>query len=129
MRSRVVPVRVEPHALLDTCGTGGSAFRVFNVSTAARLWLRRRGFPSPNTAIAPCRGSAQRGCAGSAGRPGRLTPEACAACVDTVGIGFLFAPQHHPAMKQVSGPRREIGVRTLFNLLGPLTNPQARPDR
>jgi anthranilate phosphoribosyltransferase len=52
-----------------------------------------------------------------------LTAEECAACIDTVGIAFLFAPQHHPAMKQVGGPRREIGIRTLFNLVGPLTNP------
>ncbi len=52
-----------------------------------------------------------------------LTPEQCAACIDEVGLGFLFAPNHHPATRQVSGPRRELGVRTIFNLLGPLTNP------
>jgi anthranilate phosphoribosyltransferase len=124
MRSRVVPVRVRRTPLLDTCGTGGSVFRVFNVSTAAAFVAAAAGIP-----VAKHGNRAMSGICGSAdvlealGVRVGLTPEECAACVDRVGIGFLFAPQHHPAMRQVSGPRREIGVRTLFNLLGPLTNP------
>lgn len=124
MRSRVVPVRVHRAPLLDTCGTGGSAFRVFNVSTAAAFVAAAAGIP-----VAKHGNRAMSGICGSAdvlealGVRVGLTPEECAACVDQIGIGFLFAPSHHPAMKQVSGPRREIGIRTLFNLLGPLLNP------
>lgn len=124
MRARVVPVRAQRAPLLDTCGTGGSRFRVFNVSTCAAFVAAAAGIP-----VAKHGNRAMSGVCGSAdvlealGVKIHLTPEQCAACIDTVGIGFLFAQQHHPAMKQVSGPRREIGVRSIFNLLGPLTNP------
>ena len=124
MRSRVVPVRPQRTPLLDTCGTGGSRFRVFNVSTCAAFVAAAAGIP-----IAKHGNRAMSGICGSAdvlealGVRINLSPEQCAACIDTVGIGFLFAQQHHPAMKQVSGPRRDIGVRSIFNLLGPLTNP------
>jgi len=124
MRARVVAVRARSAPLLDTCGTGGSAFRVFNVSTAAAFVAAAAG-----AVVAKHGNRAMSGVCGSAdvlealGVRVSLTPEQCAECIDAVGIGFLFAPHHHPAMKQVSGPRREIGVRSVFNLLGPLTNP------
>ncbi len=124
MRARVVPVRPRRAPLLDTCGTGGSTFRVFNVSTASAFVAAAAGI-----AVAKHGNRAMTSVCGSAdvlealGVRIGLTPEECAACIDEVGIGFLFAPAHHPAMKQMSGPRREIGVRTIFNLLGPLTNP------
>jgi anthranilate phosphoribosyltransferase len=124
MRARVVPVRPQRSPLIDTCGTGGSTFRVFNVSTAAAFVAGAAGL-----AIAKHGNRAMSGICGSAdvlealGVRVGLTPQQNAACIDAVGIGFLFAPHHHPAMKQVSAPRREIGVRTIFNLLGPLTNP------
>lgn len=124
MRARVVPVRAKRAPLLDTCGTGGSAFRVFNVSTAAAFVAAAAG-----AAVAKHGNRAVTGTCGSAdvlealGVRVVLTPEQCGECIDETGIAFLFAPHHHPAMKEVSGPRREIGVRSVFNLLGPLTNP------
>ncbi len=124
MRSRAVPVKVGRRPLLDTCGTGGSSFRTFNVSTAAAFVAAAAGI-----AVAKHGNRAVTGICGSAdvlealGVRVDLTPEQCAACIESVGIGFLFAPQHHPAMRLVNGPRREIGVRSIFNLLGPLTNP------
>src|SRR6185369_13789188 len=124
MRSRVVPVRPQRAPLLDTCGTGGSRFRVFNVSTCAAFVAAAAGIP-----VAKHGNRAMSGVCGSAdvlealGVRVGVSPEECATCIDAVGIGFLFAQSHHPAMKQVSVPRREIGVRSLFHLLGPLTNP------
>lgn len=124
MRARSVPVKVGRRPLLDTCGTGGSFFRTFNVSTAAAFVAAAAGI-----AVAKHGNRAVTGICGSAdvlealGVRVDLTAEQCAACIETVGIGFLFAQAHHPAMRQVNGPRREIGVRSIFNLLGPLTNP------
>ncbi|HZT40961.1 MAG TPA: anthranilate phosphoribosyltransferase [Chthonomonadaceae bacterium] len=124
MRARVVAVPARRRPLLDTCGTGGSAFRTFNVSTAVAFVAAAAG-----VAVAKHGNRAITGICGSAdvlealGVRVGLSPEACAACIDDVGVGFLFAPAHHLAMKQVGGPRREVGVRTIFNLLGPLTNP------
>ena len=124
IRARAVPVQVGRRPLLDTCGTGGSSFRTFNVSTAAAFVAAAAGI-----AVAKHGNRAVTGICGSAdvlealGVRVDLTAEQCAECIETVGIGFLFAPAHHPAMRQVSGPRREIGVRSIFNLLGPLTNP------
>ena len=124
MRARVVPVTANRAPLLDTCGTGGSHFRVFNVSTAAALAAAAAGI-----AVAKHGNRASSGTCGSAdvleslGVKVNLGPERIAACIETVGIGFLFAPAHHPAMKQVGPTRKEIGIRTIFNLVGPLTNP------
>lgn len=126
MTMRRAVVRVNPHRrpLVDTCGTGGSRFRVFNVSTAAAFVAACAG-----VAVAKHGNRAMSGVCGSAdvlealGVALNLAPEANAACIDHVGIGFLFAQAHHPAMKQVAVPRREIGFRTIFNILGPLTNP------
>jgi len=123
---RAFAVRVSPQRtpLLDTCGTGGSRFRVFNVSTAAAFVLVAAG-----AGVAKHGNRAVTGVCGSAdvlealGVRVTLTPEECARCIDEVGIGFLFAQSHHPSMRHVGPARREIGVRSIFNLLGPLTNP------
>jgi anthranilate phosphoribosyltransferase len=124
MRARMAPVPARRRPLLDTCGTGGSRRRVYNVSTAAAVVAAAAGI-----AVAKHGNRAMSGICGSAdvlealGVRIDLNPAQCAACIDDVGIGFLFAPAHHPATRHVSGPRREIGVRTIFNLLGPLSNP------
>ena len=124
MRSRVVPVTAARTPLLDTCGTGGSAFRVFNVSTAAAFVAAAAGITVAkhgNRAVTGVCGSAD--VLEASGVRVDLSPEECAACIDAVGIGFLYAPAHHPAMRHISVARREIGVRTIFNLVGPLANP------
>jgi anthranilate phosphoribosyltransferase len=117
--------RVPTHrAVVDTCGTGGDGRNTFNISTAAALIAAGAGL-----IVAKHGNRAMSGAVGGAdvlealGVRIELPPELVAACLDEVGIGFLFAQQFHPAMRHVAGPRREIGVRTLFNLLGPLTNP------
>ena len=124
MRERVTPVTAKRTPLLDTCGTGGSTFRVFNVSTAAAFIAAAAGI-----AVAKHGNRSISGVCGSAdalealGVRLEVSPAQVAACIDALGIGFLFAPAHHPAMKHAGGPRREIGVRSIFNLVGPLTNP------
>lgn len=124
MRAGVVPVVTSRYPLLDTCGTGGSVFRVFNVSTASAFVLAAAG-----VTVAKHGNRAATGICGSAdvlealGVLVTLTPEQCARSLEEIGIGFLFAQNHHPSMKHVGPTRREIGVRSIFNLLGPLTNP------
>jgi anthranilate phosphoribosyltransferase len=124
MRRRVTPVSPRRFPLLDTCGTGGSAFRVFNVSTAAALIATAAG-----ATVAKHGNRAMSGICGSAdvlealGVNITLSPAQIAECIDRTGIGFLFAQTHHPAMKNVGPIRRELGARTIFNLLGPLSNP------
>lgn len=116
--------------LVDTCGTGGTGMDTFNISTAAAM-------------VAACAGAAvaKHGNRGSTSKSGSadlleaagvkltLSPAQVAQCIDAVGVGFMFAPGHHSAMKHVTGPRREIGMRTIFNLLGPLTNPASAPNQ
>ncbi|MDQ2741317.1 MAG: anthranilate phosphoribosyltransferase [Chloroflexota bacterium] len=115
-------------ALADTCGTGGDGQGTFNISTAAALIVAACGQP---VAKHGNRGASSR--CGSAdvleavGVDVALPPAGVAQCIRETGIGFLFAPAFHPAMKFAALPRRELGVRTVFNLLGPLTNP-ARPS-
>lgn len=110
--------------LIDTCGTGGAPNKVFNVSTAAAFVAAGAG-----ARIAKHGGRAASSASGSAdvlealGVNLALSPEQVAQCVNQAGIGFMFAPNHHAAMKYAAPVRRELGVRTLFNLLGPLTNP------
>ena len=124
MRAHVVPVVTRRAPLLDTCGTGGSRFRVFNVSTAAAFVLAAAG-----VAVAKHGNRAMSGVCGSAdvlealGVRVHLSPVQNARCIEEAGVGFLFAPGHHPSMRHVGAARREIGVRSVFNLLGPLTNP------
>lgn len=110
--------------LIDTCGTGGDGIQTFNVSTASAFVAAAAG-----AKVAKHGGRSVSSTCGSAdvlealGVNVNLTPEQVADCVNTIGIGFMFAPNHHSAMKHSAPVRRELGVRTLFNLLGPLTNP------
>ena len=110
--------------LIDTCGTGGDGIQTFNVSTVSAFIAAAAG-----AKVAKHGGRSVSSTCGSAdvlealGVNVNLTPEQVAKCVDSVGIGFMFAPNHHSAMKHAAPVRRELGVRTLFNLLGPLTNP------
>ena len=118
-----VPLRHDLRAV-DTCGTGGDAAGTFNVSTAAGLVVAALGQPvakhGNRAATSQC-GSAD--VLEALGVKLDLGPEQVARCVETVGFGFMFAPAYHPAMRYVGPTRREIGVRTVFNILGPLTNP------
>jgi anthranilate phosphoribosyltransferase len=110
--------------LLDTAGTGGDGSHTFNISTAAAFVLAGTGYrvaKHGNRAASSRCGSAD--VLGALGVNMDLTPEQVASCIDQVGIGFLFASKFHPAMRHAIGPRRELGQRTIFNLLGPLTNP------
>src|SRR5690554_1202872 len=131
MRELATPVKVRADAhLVDTCGTGGTGTDTFNISTSAAM-------------VAACAGArvAKHGNRGATSKSGSadmleaagvrldITPQQVADCIDAVGVGFMFAPGHHSAMKHVIGPRREIGIRTIFNMLGPLTNPAAAPNQ
>lgn len=110
--------------LLDTCGTGGDSSGTFNVSTATALVAAAAGIPVAkhgNRSISSHCGSAD--VLEALGVNLELSPEQLGNCIRQVGIGFLFAPMLHGAMKYAIGPRREIGIRTIFNVLGPLTNP------
>jgi anthranilate phosphoribosyltransferase len=126
MRRSAVPVRpaVSPAELVDTCGTGGDGAGTFNISTTAAFVVAGTGqkvAKHGNRSVSSKSGSADVLLA--LGVNLELTPEQVAQAIDRVGIGFLFAPKLHPAMKHAIGPRRELGVRTIFNILGPLTNP------
>ena len=119
-------VLVDPRGLpvVDTCGTGGDALGTFNISTTAALVVAGAGVPVAkhgNRSITSRCGSAD--VLAELGVNLDAPPEVMEECMHTVGIGFLFAPKLHPAMKHAMGPRRELGIRTIFNLLGPLTNP------
>lgn len=131
MRELAAPVKLPPDAhLVDTCGTGGTGTDTFNISTSAAM-------------VAACAGArvAKHGNRGATSKSGSadlleaagvnlaITPEQVAQCIQELGVGFMFAPGHHSAMKHVIGPRREIGVRTIFNMLGPLTNPAGAPNQ
>ncbi|MCH7999734.1 MAG: anthranilate phosphoribosyltransferase [Chloroflexi bacterium] len=110
--------------LVDTCGTGGDASGTFNVSTAAAFVVAGAGgrvAKHGNRAMTSACGSAD--VLEALGAKIDLNPEQVAQCIRDVGFGFMFAQTFHPAMKHVAGPRREIGIRTVFNILGPLTNP------
>jgi anthranilate phosphoribosyltransferase len=128
MRELATRVGVTGPHLVDTCGTGGDGVHTFNISTAAAFVVAAAGgkvAKHGNRSVSSKSGSAD--VLEAAGVNLDLTPEQVARCVNDVGIGFMFAPKHHAAMKHAIGPRREMGVRTIFNLLGPLTNPAGAP--
>jgi anthranilate phosphoribosyltransferase len=126
MRDHAVPVplNINGGALLDIVGTGGDGAHTFNISTTAAFVIAgtgRKVAKHGNRAASSKCGSAD--VLGALGVNLDLTPEQVGQCIDELGIGFLFAPKFHPAMKHAIGPRRELGQRTIFNVLGPLTNP------
>ena len=123
MQAKATPVRVTS-PVVDTCGTGGDGFCSFNISTTAAFIVAGAGLKVAkhgNRAMSSHCGSAD--VLEALGVKIELGAEAVAQCLETVGIGFMFAPVFHPAMKYAAAPRREIGIRTVFNILGPLTNP------
>ena len=124
MRRLATRVEVDKSRLVDTCGTGGDASGTFNISTASALVAAGAGVrvaKHGNRSVSGRSGSAD--VLEAAGVRLDLPPERIARCIDEAGVGFLFAPAHHGAMKHAIGPRREMAVRTIFNVLGPLTNP------
>ncbi|MEO5572949.1 MAG: anthranilate phosphoribosyltransferase [Gammaproteobacteria bacterium] len=130
MRELATKVEVHGAHLVDTCGTGGDGAQSFNISTAAAFVAAAAGAKVAkhgNRSVSSKSGSAD--VLEAAGVSLNLTPAQVAECVETIGVGFLFAPNHHGAMKHAIGPRREMGVRTLFNVLGPLTNPASAPHQ
>jgi len=130
MRELATRVDVDGPHLVDTCGTGGDASATFNISTASAFVVAAAGgkvAKHGNRSITSKSGSAD--VLEAAGVNLELGPEQVARCVNELGVGFMFAPRHHGAMKHAIGPRREMGVRTIFNILGPLTNPAGAPNQ
>lgn len=124
MRSRVPPMRTRRSPLLDTCGTGGDNAGTFNISTTTAIVTAACGVAVAkhgNRAVSSRTGSAD--VLESLGVPIDLTPVDAGHSLDVLGITFLFAPNYHSALMHAAGTRRELGVRTVFNVLGPLTNP------
>ncbi len=124
MRARVDPVRVDRDVFVDTCGTGGDGRHTFNISTTAAFAVAGAGVTVAkhgNRAVSSRSGSAD--VLAALGVDVDAPKDVVERCIEEIGIGFLFAPRLHPAFKAVAGIRRELGVRTVFNLLGPLANP------
>ena len=130
MRELATRVDIGGAHLVDTCGTGGDGASTFNISTASAIVAAAAGArvaKHGNRSVSSSSGSAD--VLEAAGVKLDLAPAQVAACIDQVGVGFMFAPQHHSAMRHAIGPRKEMRVRTLFNLLGPLTNPAGAPNQ
>jgi anthranilate phosphoribosyltransferase len=126
MRSLSAKVSLDAEHIVDTCGTGGDGAGTFNVSTACAFVVAAAGATVAkhgNRSISSRSGSAD--VLEAAGVNLDISPEQVKACIEQTGVGFMFAQKHHSAMKHAIGPRREMAVRTIFNLLGPLTNPAA----
>ncbi len=124
MRERATVVRPRATGLLDTCGTGGDGLHTFNISTTTTFVVAGAGVPVAkhgNRAVSSAAGSAD--VLEALGVDLSIGPTDMARCIDEVGVGFLFAPALHSSMRHAAAPRREIGIRTVFNILGPLTNP------
>ena len=128
MRDLMKRVELHTENVVDIVGTGGDGANLFNVSTASSFVAAAGGAhvaKHGNRSVSSSSGSADL--FDIAGIYLDLKPEQVARCIEQVGVGFMFAPNHHPAMRYAIGPRREMGVRTLFNILGPLTNPASAP--
>ena len=130
MRELASKVDVDKTNLVDTCGTGGDASGSFNISTASAIVVAAAGgkvAKHGNRSISSKSGSAD--VLETAGVNLEINAQQVAECVNEIGVGFMFAPLHHSAMKHAIGPRREMAVRTIFNVLGPLTNPAGAPNQ
>jgi len=131
MRALATPVEIgNSDYLVDTCGTGGDGLGLFNISTASAFVVAAAGgkvAKHGNRSISSKSGSAD--VLESAGVNLDLSPKIIGQCVEEIGVGFMFAPAHHSAMKHAIGPRKELAVRTIFNVLGPLTNPAKAPNQ
>lgn len=129
MRDLSTAVKIDHTHLVDIVGTGGDARNTFNISTTAAFVIAAAGAKVAkhnNRSVSSRSGSAD--VLEAAGVRLDLSPQQVAGCVEKIGVGFMFAPMHHKAMKYAVGPRKELAVRTLFNLLGPLTNPARVPN-
>ena len=130
MRELATGVKVTGQNVVDIVGTGGDAINTFNVSTACTFVVAAAGgtvAKHGNRSVSSKSGSADL--LEAAGVNLDLTAEQVAQCINDIGVGFMFAPKHHSAMKHAIGPREEMGVRTIFNVLGPLTNPAGAPNQ
>ena len=130
MRELAARVNVNGEHMVDTCGTGGDGASTFNISTTSAFVVAAAGgtvAKHGNRSISSKSGSAD--VLETAGVNLSLSPEQVGQCIEQVGVGFMFAPAHHSAMKHAIGPRKEMGVRTIFNVLGPLTNPAGAPNQ
>ncbi len=130
MRAKSVRIAPARTPLVDTCGTGGDKLKTFNISTAAAFVAAGAGVgvaKHGNRSVTSKSGSAD--VLEELGITLAVPPAAVEQCIDRIGVGFLFAPSFHPAMKYAAPVRREIGIRTVFNILGPLTNPADAPHQ
>ena len=130
MRELSTRVKVDVDHLVDTCGTGGDASGSFNISTASAIVTAAAGAhvaKHGNRSVSGATGSAD--VLEAAGVNLNIMPEQVAECISEVGVGFMFAQKHHGAMRHAIGPRKEMAVRTIFNVLGPLTNPAGAPNQ
>ncbi|MBE0510587.1 MAG: anthranilate phosphoribosyltransferase [Chromatiales bacterium] len=130
MRELATGVSISGDHLVDIVGTGGDGSNTFNISTTCTFVVAAAGgkvAKHGNRSVSSKSGAADL--LEAAGVRLDLSPEQVARCVDEIGVGFMFAPMHHSAMKHAIGPRKEMGVRTIFNVLGPLTNPAGVPNQ
>lgn len=130
MRMLATPVEVPKEGLVDTCGTGGDGIGTFNISTTCAFVAAAAGArvaKHGNRSVSSRTGSAD--ILEATGANIDLGPDQVARCILELGVGFMFGPRFHGAMRHAVGPRRELGVQTIFNLLGPLTNPAGAPNQ
>jgi anthranilate phosphoribosyltransferase len=130
MRELVTPVKVTGDHIIDIVGTGGDGLHTFNVSTTSCFVVAAAGATVAkhgNRSVSSTSGSAD--ILEAAGINLNISSHHIEQCIEQLGIGFMFAPLHHSAMKHAIGPRKEMGIRTMFNLLGPLTNPAGAPNQ